>query len=68
MGRKIKQLHIEEDYMPLISSAEAKICLGCPYPECNSDKGCDYYKAEIKRIKVVKNEKKSKGFNKACVL
>ena len=69
--RRVKQLHIDEDYLPTVSSAEAKICLNCPYPdECRGkwDKGCDYYQEKIKKIKVAKNERKNKVLNKACVL
>ena len=41
---------------------EAQICLNCPYPKCKDGwgLGCDYYRAEMQKIK----EKYRKGKKK----
>ena len=61
--RLTKRIVQEEDYLPKISSMEARICLNCPFPECNQGwKGCEHYinemlKAREKRRNARRNKK-----------
>lgn len=61
-----KVLDIDQDFYPTHSSAEAKICLKCPFPECNDGYGgkkCERLSRLLKKLRGKKNEKLHKKVN-----
>lgn len=44
------------DFVPTHASAEAQICLNCPYPKCKPDT-CKRIREERKKLKEQQNER-----------
>ena len=56
-----------KEFKPTRASAEADICLSCPFPSCNTTT-CLRFKEEMKKVKRLKYEKAGKNVNKKSIL